>query len=115
MLKYRRTQGQPVTLYYRKSKDHRWRSVPKSDYAMRWEERANEMEVIAKKYKAAYLHLADKCAINVSKYFAVTEELEEVTNKLNLAESTLEVAVQDNLAKDLMIKHLEARLNKARL
>lgn len=88
----------PKTLYYRRNAGDRWQEVPKDDYAKRWEERALQVE-------RAYIVLT-------SKYKAVTAELESLSEQFNLTEEVLHATVKDNLAKDTMIKYLEARINK---
>lgn len=87
-------------LYYKKHEAQNWREVPKEDIQMRWEQRASELE-------------SDLNLMHV-KYDSVVEELEDAQEQLNLTEAMLHSAAQDNLAKDTMIKYLEARINKTK-
>jgi len=98
MLRYRKNDSMPKTLYYRRDANDQWQEVPKADYAKKWEERALEVE-------RAY-------SVLMGKYKAVTAELESLSEQFNLTEQMLHTASKDNLAKDSMIKYLEARINK---
>lgn len=92
MLMHRRTQGQPITLYYRKSIEHRPRMVPKEQYAQAWEAEAKRIQGLFELEQA-------KCK-------ALADELEEVQERLNLTESMLHSAAKDNMSKDIQIKML---------
>ncbi len=92
MLMYRRTQGQPITLYYRKTHEHRWRMITKDNYAKEWEAEAKRIQGLFELEQA-------KCK-------ALADELEEVQERLNLTESMLHSAAKDNMSKDIQIKML---------
>ncbi len=93
MLRYRKG-----VLYYKTHPIQDWREVPKDQYAMRWEQQSRELEI-------RLVSITDK-------YKAVTAELESLSEQFNLTEQMLHKASKDNLAKNSMIKYLEARINK---
>lgn len=78
MLRYRKNDSMPKTLYYRRNAGDMWQEVPKADYAKRWEERALQVE-------RTYMVLT-------SKYKAVTAELESLQQELDNKETLLRAA-----------------------
>ncbi len=85
MLMYRRTQGQPITLYYRKSIEHRPRMVPKDQYAQAWEAEAKRIQGLFELEQAKVKALAD--------------ELEEAEKQLQASDALVKHACEKVLAQ----------------